>query len=478
MASKTLIVLLSLLSVAQAERSLQAHKASGGGLHVVGLGECVNASAPAGTPCAYPGANFLPQFVYQTNGNGTWYNASSTNSAFLAAMQYNGSLSTGNPGSGLAAVTFPSQSLGVLVGASYPGAPFPSILTSVDLGLTWQKVTGFSGMPAGMASAGNSAPDLSGVYSVSRSLVFAVGGYQANPASIASAAGTLTTVTVALNTAGLLGTTGAVYVSTNGATVWSYVKTPVGTGYLYAVGSDASGKHLYAVGSPSTLVNASSVTSTISPYSVFGGSIVYSGNYGANFVAQSAPVIPGYTYELRAVSVLRGTLAFAAGGSPYFAYNASLAPNGVIVGTANGGFSWLQQPINGPAGTATSNGTIPYITGLGFVVSTAGSAPAYVGFAVGANSLVLKTLPLSASSLSGAAATYLSVPWSAVTIPGLPKTTLSGIVWDNNMVGYFYGTSVIYSTHDGGQTWFSETPAGLVLSAIDLFAAAAVPTTF
>jgi len=42
---------------------------------------------------------------------------------------------------------------------------------------------------------------------------------------------------------------------------------------------------------------------------------------------------------------------------------------------------------------------------------------------------VLKTAPLTAASLSGAAATYLSVPWTAVSTVAWAPTVLSGIVW-------------------------------------------------
>ena len=45
-------------------------------------------------------------------------------------------------------------------------------------------------------------------------------------------------------------------------------------------------------------------------------------------------------------------------------------------------------------------------------------------------------------------------------------------------MGYIYGVSTIMATHDGGATWFSESPAGMVLSSIELFSAAAVPTTY
>jgi len=227
--AKSAVALLSLLTIANAERSLQAHKASSGALHVVALGSCVPTTPPSnpGTACASTSS----QFIYQTNGNGTWYNASSGNSAFLAASAYTGSLattagqSTTSNSAGVNAIAFPSQTLGVVVGASYPNAPFPSILTSVDQGLTWQKVTGFGGaVPAGFVNANNTAPDLNSVYAVSRSLIFAAGGYQPQPSNWTTAyqAGNATLSSL-LATPGLLDTNGAIYASTNGGTVWNSV---------------------------------------------------------------------------------------------------------------------------------------------------------------------------------------------------------------------------------------------------------------
>jgi len=222
---------------------------------------------------------------------------------------------------------------------------------------------------------------------------------------------------------------------------------------------------------------------------VFSGAILYSGNYGQTWTTQAAPVIPGYTYQLTSVAVLRGTMAFAVGGSPYPAISSSSTcpQNGVIVGTANGGFSWLQQSITNVPGYTQSAGTIPYLYGLGFNV-VSGS---YVGWAVGgvenATSttstpvpLVLMSNSIVAATQHSTQATYLNTVWQPAQAPsvGWPKAEFSGIIWDNNNVGYIYGVSVILSTHDAGKHWSSETPAGLVLSTVDIVAAAAVPTTY
>lgn len=396
---------------------------------------------------------------------------------FKTASTYNGS-TTGTTGLyeyGVQFLSFPSQTLGVAVGLSYPGNQLPSILTTVDQGLTWQAVTGFAGKAGGYTLAANTVPDLFGLVAVSRSLFIAAGGYAATPTSYPGPYPTTTTV---YNLAGIAGTWGALYTSTNGGTFWTSVPVPM-VGALYAISADASGKHVYAVGAPATLVNASSITSVASPYSVYGGTIVYSGNYGQSFVPQAAPIIPGYTYELNTVAVLRGTIAFAAGGSPLVAFNYAFGNNGVIVGTANGGFSWLQQPITS-FGTSnsfnTSSGSIPYLYGIAFNVANG----TYYGWAVGANGTVLKG-PMPQATLHNSAATYLSVQWNAVPMTTLAQTVtaaLNGIVWDNNMVGYIYCQNVIMATHNGGVTWFAETPAAIVLQGLDVWVAAHVPTTY
>jgi len=45
------------------------------------------------------------------------------------------------------------------------------------------------------------------------------------------------------------------------------------------------------------------------------------------------------------------------------------------------------------------------------------------------------------------------------------------------MVGYILGASIV-STHDGGNSWYLETPAGMVLNGLVMQAGAAVPTTY
>ena len=87
----------------------------------------------------------------------------------------------------------------------------------------------------------------------------------------------------------------------------------------------------------------------------------YSGNGGASFQVQSAPIVAGYFYQLSSVFVIKGTIAFAAGGNPYGTEGSSsgilasttatvstassglISANGIIIATVNGGFTWVVQ---------------------------------------------------------------------------------------------------------------------------------------
>ena len=140
---------------------------------------------------------------------------------------------------------------------------------------------------------------------------------------------------------------------------------PLGpVGGLYAISADASGRHVFAVGSPSVAlftgsgsttagsVSGATASATITNGQVAGGAILYSGNSGVSFIVQTAPVMQGYFYALNTVAVLRGTIAFAAGGHPLGTQgqpssvtNAAdyVNANGIIIATVNGGFSWIVQ---------------------------------------------------------------------------------------------------------------------------------------
>jgi len=304
---------------------------------------------------------------------------------------------------------------------------------------------------------------------------------------------------------GLLPTYGAVLISLNGGTLWGFANVGTLSG-LTAVASDASGKHVWAVGTTAGICNASSLASLAVPYYASQPTIIYSGNYGQSWTNQSAPAIPGAYYQLNAVAVLTGSMAFAAGGNP-FAQDGIVAPSafafGTIIATSNGGFSWTQQPIasyDSSMGTLTntafgSSAAIPVINSIAFMTPMVGTQVGmYVGWAVGENGLMVKTtggVPMRSRSKSGQIATAtlqwttLSVgsggsyplaalyPSGSVAAGSFPNLySLYQVIWDNNEVGYVFGQGIILSTHNQGATWQPEAPPAVQAKGIWLFAAA------
>jgi len=456
---------------------------------------------------------------------------------------------------------------------SNPGNPI--ILTTFDHAMTWQVVTGFGTRPVwkgsgtgGIASptvnpissfpnpaVTPAAPSLNNVFCASKGLCFAVGGY--GPSLPIVTAPTAAYTPLGYGAAGSVGTYGTVLASTNGGTFWNYATLPLpalakpsGTltvgppGELYSVGVDASGRHVFAVGAPTLplAVDGNAITCTAGNYAAgacvggvasytapASGTILYSGNSGVSFTAQSAPIVSGILYTLNSVYVIRGTIAFAAGGNPFWATgwslaatgavtpqtntlvtNPQLAPTGLIVATTNGGFSWLVQNIGGfnitcTTSDATSTSATP--AGTGKCVTTATGNPSFVplatqatntlpvinavaftqkggmyyGWAVGNSGLVLSTTFTSAN-VSTSSFTPATT-WTAVYIPAVLTTSsytnLYGIVWDNMNVGYIYGSGVILSTHNAGLNWIAETPNPLIItSGINVQAIATVPTSY
>jgi len=499
------LALLALLSVSNAERTLLAHKPGGGALHAVAL----TSTASIG-------------FVYLTNGNGTW-TAYSANSAFVAAQGYSGwnnvTIDVNNP-SGVQSVYFPSMSLGLAVGlnmfnptATSPtgstgsGSPYPTILSTVDMGLTWQAVTGFGGNPAfyNASSGVGVAPDLYSVYCVSKALCFAAGGYSAPVLAVPTTYGAAYTLSgygstysgaasataAAYNSApfaglsstvGALPTAGSIYTSTNGGTFWKVLPVPANQGGLYSISADSSGKHVYAVGGTPVPFTTSNFQNYALNTTMSAGTILYSGNYGASFAAQTAPVISNYNYELYSVAVLRGTLAFACGGNPAATVansSAFLATSGIIIGTANGGFSWNMQPINTFTNFNTTSASIPMLNSIAFARnSTSGY---YNGWAVGEKGAILQTT-VKIATPKGIAATYYQTTWNvapqAANLLQTSTPNANWIVWDNDKVGYIFGDQVILSTHNSGMTWAIETPAAVSLNQAAVYAGAHVPTTY
>jgi len=208
------------------------------------------------------------------------------NPAALPAAQFAGSQFNGVFASGVTAVTFPSKSLGVAVGlntasiqitgnqlttaqSSGTGAAnlnTPTIIITVDQGLSWNMVSGFSPLPtlntqlgqlpsypqflaatqaagplysfgAGVVNTATNggitgiAPDLTSVFCASKNLCFAAGGFMPLPSTApgATTAGTINTG-IASGTqivASDLPSWGQILRSTNGGTYWTYTPLPM-----------------------------------------------------------------------------------------------------------------------------------------------------------------------------------------------------------------------------------------------------------
>jgi len=531
-------LLLALVGVTRADRSLLAHKPnSGTSLHALAIG---------------------PYNYYLTNGNGTWVTALDPNSASTSGIYHsansafnktaNNTGAWGNAGAfaailfpsslggswlrGVTSAFFPSKSTGVAVASAQYGSATPSVLTTKDQGMTWQVVTGFStnpwssntsvpgvGFPGYMVSgSAMQAPDLNAVTCVAQHC-WAVGGYLPATPSLTSQPNF-----------------GVVFTSTTTGTYWTYYPLPgvaaigglsLAVGALFGVGADSTGKHIYAVGAPASVLSSTQVAAATgftapnassSPQVQTYGSIVYSGTYGASWVVQTAPAIYNARYTLFGVTVIKGTVAYAVGGNEYVPSGSNstttsyASSNGIVIATTNGGFSWFQQPLssqsvpiflNGnptPTYCAFANQTFPTLLGVANSATpvsrsagapVAGSVPNVTVWAVGASGVMLvsnlgprTSMGMINSPIYGAQSFF-----SQVYQPAYPYgLDLVGIVWDNNLVGYAWGDAIIISTHDGGNTWALETPnllvtagaaAGTYLGSNAVIASiAVVPTTY
>jgi len=528
------LAVLCLVSLAAADRGLLAHKATGGSsLHAVAVAK---------------------HTWYDSNGNGTWSTTVSgtapilsTNPGYLTMINNNGAFGTapsfglpfqtnalGQATSGVyggpQAAFFPSRLTGLIVGAASNTSSYPSILISKDSGTTWQVTTGMGPFPASFYSAyvpgtaylgplpantnALAAPDLTAV-TCSGSYCWAVGGWFP-PATLTGAQPAF----------------GVVLRATVPGTYWTYAalpaaasvallpgSAPLSVGALFAIASDSSGKHLYAVGAPASnaTLGANGLSANgltfAAPQSTGAvqsfGSIIYSGNYGANWAVQSAPAIYNQNYTLFGVTVIKGTIAYAVGGNPYAnAGNGTSNTTGVIIATSNGGFSWYQQPLlslaipyfyfnsgNTPAMGSLANGSMPLLTAVAnsLSVSTLGGAPVagatpnVMVWVTGCNGMLLYANLGPRASLSSLNNQIYgpNVGFSLVKPQNNPAyavfANLLGIVWDNNLVGYVYGTGILMSTHDGGNTWLAETPNILVTAGqgdATISGLAVVPTTY
>jgi len=391
------------------------------------------------------------------------------------------------------ALTFVSMTLAVTAGAA---APQTVALLATGTGTPITSRTPFF-----------LGPDLSAVTCTSRVLCFAVGGY---------ALGTLNpTGTTVTRPTGY--TYGQILTSTNGGTAWNYVNLPANIPSsfctsagitsaqqcpvpgLTGIAADSSGRHMYAVGwtplagqvtvgDATTAGNIAIVTpvSTTSPYAAPGaGFIMYSGNSGASWVIQSAPVLANLVYVYTSVAVLRGTIAVAAGGQPTFSQvyvggiligtpttlQAGQGQAGVVSATFNGGFSWLNMPItaNFINGIACQSSN-PQKTYSCIVVSDRYQAQRTTFNATTVSNVLLGTqvAPNLQPAFTWTAVALPSVGTVSLTSGGTFPSTASatsqigahllGVVFDNPQVGWIFGYSTILRTSNGGTTWFSETP--------------------
>jgi len=469
-------------------------------------------------------------------------------------------MTNGGYGAGYTNVTLAAT--GIAAGSA-TSPVWPTILVTRDIGISWQQVTLAMGTPTGyrftLAAGAPAYPDTSSLWCASASLCFAAGGYYPNNAAwtaggfmgslgpvlqanslngvstnyntwnvfpatwqcmtMAWSAGNSTPGCGSIaNTAGLLPTYGAVLTTTNGGSIWKYLNVGTISG-LTAIAGDTRGKNLYAVGVTAGIVSQTSLASLAVPFYAQPPTIIYSPDYGVTWQNQSAPVIPSCYYQLNTVYVLRGTIAYAAGGNP-FSQNAIGALSnfsyGTIIATFNGGFTWSQQPIvsyNTSAGGASNtpfssgasfSGSIPVINSIAFMTPRQGTyVGKYVGWAVGENGLILKTLtgvPIKTQSNAqqfGTQFNPLTYQWSALTpssaatypaallypagnaVTSFPVLfSLYQIIWDNNAVGYIYGQGVILSTHNMGATWQPETPPSVTGNSVWVQVATTLPTTF
>lgn len=233
---------------------------------------------------------------------------------------------------------------------------------------------------------------------------------------------------------------------------------------LLAVTSDSAGRNVYAVGTARTPGNSPPP-------------ILYSGNSGLTWVSQVAPAISSagavIAYSLTSVTAATGKVVYAAGGD----INGGL--NGVILLTVNGGFSWLQQTLQIKY-TATATAAFAVTTNVGAFYGIAYNRNKAVDatvWAVGAPNTVssgpcynIAKLYLPTGTASAASyASFVTLPVSSLPQAfGLSCTApngniLYGVVWDNPLHGWIYGSGVILVTHNGGNTWLFETPNGLLV---------------
>jgi hypothetical protein len=404
-----------------------------------------------------------------------------------------GTYAFGQPGNALSTSTVGAT-------ASFPVqyGSLPTILTTIDGGASWVAVTGFSApspsatVPTGGVMTvtsyptttayvnGNLGPatlspvDLTAVYCVSRSLCFAAGGFLPTASYTSPAVSTPTTSQVGGYSAAAYARTsvsstfpqfGQILRSTNGGSFWTYTSLPtnvapsnplcqlvsppnIGASLcpvpgLLAIGADASGKHVYATGAGSTpLFNPGDIqnpgTVTVATFGIPLPVILYSGNSGASYTVQTAPIMPNI-YALSAVSVLRGTIAFAAGGNPYGTQGSTATPPQLVLrATAPFNVAGTAVATGGGAGSGTNTAGSPVPAGTTPVSLTAFNAPTLTSSGV-------------VNLLATTTATFAQSPCPAAGLCNLPVGMIGAPIVP--------AQGVILATTNGGFSWIAQTIA-------------------
>lgn len=227
-------------------------------------------------------------------------------------------------------------------------------------------------------------------------------------------------------------------------------------GILFGVQSDASGKHVYVVGSPASTYTSANTAMTnlvsnaapatgvqVKTY----GTILYSGNAGLSWVHQTAPTLFSglVPYTLFDVAVQKGTTAIAVGGSASIKYGDKSA--GTIVYTTNGGFSWTQAVYPSSTGTKA-----PVFTCVALQPAVQGAQAVWVGGFTTRTDRALAglTVPTKAADFYPVAAVAGFQPTS-----GTPTIVSSGVP---RAKGQIY---TILVSRDGGKTFAAAPTAGL-----------------
>lgn len=529
-------------------------------------------NANQGAGVSYPPINGIYEAAVKAFGAGTCPLAFTPAIAATAitptsgTIFYDGSETSGFVG-GITQVAFPSRNLGVAVGASLgtdSATPVActgtaNIIVTYDQGASWLRVTalpgftpdnyftggGTGGAPP-VANSMTNAPiypmvtggDFVDVFFANPTLGWAVGG---NAVALVDDANNI--MRQNSYTPGMDIPVGYILITTNGGTVWrnvplflqySVLKIAMDNGvntvtaalyaqnffpgFLFSVQSDASGKHVYAVGAPGSQGTYSLSADEVTFSTTSAPTIIYSGNGGVSWVVQTTPIFSrATTVSLLSVAVRKGSTAWAVGGnlgSCNYAAGAcnnlatggsvtgvTVGGNGVILGTTNGGFSWqlMDFPNNANMNqvpiltTVALNGKNVWVGGFTMteaywpVAPTATVPGSSYTVLVSTDGVAFKpALQQDVQFPPGFVQSGPAFTYSSSTSPQpITAFDIHGIVWDNSKHGYMHGNGFIMVTFNAGRSWTFETPNAIILgdtvtsgAAFLIQSIANVPTTY